>query len=128
MRGLRAEQSYQLVCGLLDGVVDDRRIELRLGRELLLRVLEPVAHGLLVVRAPTGETSLELLPAGRGEEDQPGVGHRGPNLPRPLKVDLQQGGVPGRDAAAHRLTGRAVEVAGELGPLQELADLDEALE
>src|SRR5690606_9578209 len=118
----------QLVRGLLDVMVDDRHIELRLRGELLERVLQPVPDGLWIVRTPPDQAPLKLLPARRSEEDQSRLWHRLSHLPGTLQIDLEQHGHALREVFLHGSPWRAVKVAGELGPLQELSGLDEPLE
>ncbi len=66
-----------------------------------------------------GEAADQLVPAGWGQEDQLRLGHRRADLPRALQVDLEQDRPAGGEVVEHRLPRRAVEVAGELGPLEE---------
>ena len=49
------------------------------------------------------------------------------HLPGALQVDLQQHRAPGGEVVEHRLPRRAVEVAGELGPLEQAARGDQLL-
>jgi hypothetical protein len=69
--------------------VDQGHVELVLGGELLARVLEPATHQVGVLGAAPGEPADQLVPGRRGEEDQGGVGHRGPDLAGALEVDLE---------------------------------------
>src|ERR671921_2241167 len=124
----RTEQSYQFVRGPFDEVVDDRPVELLLRRELLVGVDQPAANRLRVVGPPADEPALELLDAGRSEEDQLRLGHRGPDLPGALQVDLEQHRIALREPALDLGPRRAVEIARELGPLEELATVDQPLE
>ena len=76
---------------------------------------------LLRLRAAAGEPAYQLVPRRRGQEDQPRLRHRRADLARALQVDLEQYGHSGGEALQHRLARGAVAVAGELGPLEQLA-------
>src|SRR5690606_32096 len=82
-------------------VVDDRDVELLLGGELDARRGEPALTLLRVLGAPADQAAHQLVEAGRGEEDEPGVQARGldrlTHLARALEVDLQEHGNTGRE-------------------------------
>src|SRR4051794_5121784 len=66
-------------------------------------------------------------PRGRREEDRNGRGHRRPDLPRALALDLEHEGPPGGPPVELRAQ-RAVAAAGVLGVLDELAARNEPIE
>src|SRR3954449_7217947 len=107
--------------GLLDRRVDDRRVELVLGRELDARGVEAGLDDLGGLGATATQATLELLPARWREEDEQGVRHELPHLPRALHLDLQEHGVAGGEAVLHRAARGAVPVAGVLRVLEQLA-------
>ena len=78
--------------------------------------------------AAAGEPAHQLLPGGRGQEDQLGLRHHALDLPRALEVDLQQDGHAGGEPASTRRARRAVAVARELGPLEQLPAGDQPVE
>src|SRR6266545_1659404 len=92
------------------------------------RVDLPQPDRLRILGAPAHQAPVQLVDAGRGEEDEQRVGHGLADLAGALQVDLQQG----RQAPAEPLLDRgargAVEVAGELGPFQQLLGVDEVPE
>ena len=97
--GSRTEQSYQLVRGLLDGVVDDRHVELRLRRQLLVGVRQPAAivAGSSVPRPISRRSSSS--PLGGARKTSWASGMASPHLPGALQVDLQQAGDAGGERA-----------------------------
>jgi len=91
-------------------------------REALDRLpdgLGPSDHLDCRIHSPAaGEPADQFLPGRRGQEDQAGVGHAPPHLPRPLQVDLQEARNPGGQLLLKRLPRRSVLMAGELRPFQ----------
>lgn len=53
----------------------------------------------------------QLVPAGRGEEHQPRVGHRLTDQSRPLEIDLQEDRLARLQTFEHGPAGRAVAIA-----------------
>jgi hypothetical protein len=82
----------------------------------------------LRVGGPPLEATAELAERGRRDEDRDGLGDGPPHRPRPLQLDLHQrrraGGEDPLDLGAQR----AVEVAGVLDVLEEVAPGDASLE
>ena len=83
--------------------------------------LQPALDHLGRFGAPPGEPAHQLLPGGRGQEHQLRVRHGLPDLPGALQVDLQEDRLTGLQPLQHRPPRRAVAVAGEFRPLQQLA-------
>src|SRR5690625_82685 len=86
--GAREHQVYELVGRAVDIVVNDRMVEFVLGGEFDLRGFEPAASFLRVLGASAQQAPFELLPGGRCEEHQAGLGHDFADLARALQVDL----------------------------------------
>src|SRR5215469_12436173 len=121
-------QGYQLLAHVLDRRVDKRYVELLAGLDLRGRQLQPAGDDLGRLGAPAGEAPYQLVPGGRGEEDQQRVRHRPAHLPGPGDVDLQQRRDARRDATGDGLTRRTVTVTGEAGPLEQIATFDHGVE
>ena len=75
-----------------------------------------------------GEPADQLRPGRGGQEDQAGVGHAPPHLPRPLQVDLQEARNPGGQLLFKGVSRRSVPIARELRPFQQLAFVDHPVE
>src|SRR5690606_679016 len=119
----------ELVRGALDVVVDDHVVELVGRGELDARGVEPALTLLGPLRAAPYEPAHELVPAGRGEEHEPRLGHRRAHLPRALQVDLEHDLLPRRELLLDGTAQRPVTVlAVHDGPLEELPGLDRGRE
>ena len=98
-----ADDAHELVGRAGDDVVDDDVVELGFrghldprGREAALTLLGPLG-------AAADEPALELVPARRREEDEPGVGHGLAYLACALEVDLEEDGLPRRPWFRHQV-------------------------
>src|SRR3954471_11504598 len=67
---------YEVVGGLVDVGVDDGHVELLLGRQLEPGVVEAALTLLGGLGPPADQPAHELLPRGRGQEDEQGARHR----------------------------------------------------
>src|SRR5512139_2654360 len=123
------DQGYQLFARSVNFVVHHRHVELRLCRELLLRGLEPALPLLWRLGAAADQAAHQLLPRGRGQEHEQGLGHRLPHLTGALEVDLEQGGTPGGQRILHRFAWCAISrTLVHHRPLEQLAGRDELVE
>jgi hypothetical protein len=110
---------------LRDARVHQGDVELGLGGQLLPGHGEPPLHDRGVLGAPAGEPADQLVPGRRGQEHQLGPGHQRPDLAGALQVDLEHHGAAGSQVVEHRLARGAVEVPGELRPLEQAPALDQ---
>src|SRR3712207_1231380 len=93
----RSQQSYQLVRGTADVVVDDHDVELPRGVQLRLRQGQPPLLHRPRLRAAAGQPVDQRGPGRWGEEDQLRLVVPGADLARPLQLDLEEGRSPGRE-------------------------------
>ena len=108
--------------------VDERHVELRLGRQLDPGGRQPALDRPRRLGAAADEPAHQLVPARRRQEDQQRLGHRLADLPGALQVDLEQHGSPAARRSSTGAARGAVAVAGELGPLEQLAVRDQLVE
>ena len=106
----------------LELVVDDDVVVLGERGHLVARHLQPPLNRLLAVLAAAAQPLLEHLERRRQHEDADGLDAARPHLPRALHVDHQHH-VAARRRASRSVSAAhgAVEVAEDVGPLQELA-------
>src|SRR5919204_3026130 len=119
-----ADDALELVQRPVEVVVDDRVLELRLERELLLRDLEPLVDLALALGRPRPEPFLELFPARGGHEDRHRSWHAVAHGQRAAGLDLEHRRVAvGRDAVElGPERSRAVALTpGKRDPLEEAA-------
>ena len=117
------QQGYQPGRSRLDVVVDDdlRRTPPR--RRARSRAVSSRRARVASVLGPAaGEPARQLVPRRRRQEDEQGVGHRrrGPAA-RPAGRSPAAPAPPAASRSLDRRRGRAVAVAGVLGPLEQLA-------
>lgn len=96
--------------------------------ELQLCLGEPLLNALLLLRAAASEALLELVLAGRGDEDEARGDAARLDLFDALHLDVQHDDFPLLALLANGRLGRAVAVAAELGVLDEAVRSDQGLE
>src|SRR5690554_338549 len=122
---LARDDPHELVRGARDVVVHDHVVELVGRGELDASRLEPTLALLGTLGAAAHEPADELVPAGRGEKHEAGVGHGLADLTRALQVDLEDDRLARREPLLDGRPQRAVAVAAvHDGPLEERALLD----
>src|SRR5436190_11506864 len=121
-------QGYQLIAHVLDGRVDQGDVELRFGGQLGARLLQPPGDEPGRLGAAPVEPADKLIPRRRRQEDQQRARNRGTYLPRARHVDLEQHRNARGQLLLHRRARRAMPVADEAGPLQQLPGLDQPVE
>src|SRR5689334_6514678 len=125
---LRVDDRLEVEQRRLEQGVDYNEVELARLPNLGTRVLHPSLDHLEAVLAASRQTLAQLLPARRQHENQHRVGKELLDLQRALPVDLEDDVEATDDARLDRRLRRAVEVAVDLGPLDELAARDHRAE
>src|ERR1700758_358656 len=125
---LSLHQGYQLVANIFDRCVDQGDVELIAGSQLTSRGLEAAADGLRRLGVPADQPAFQLLPRGRGKEDQQGLRDSCAHLPCTRHVDLEQRRGLLIDPLLNRGAGRAVPVPGKLRRFQQFAGRCHSLE
>jgi hypothetical protein len=105
--------------GLVHGGVDDGVVELPLGGQLHAGGRQAPLDHLGGLRAPTLQPLHEDLPGRRRQEDANRFGGAVADLAGALEFDLQEYVVASGKGLLDGLGRRAIEVSGELGPLEE---------
>src|SRR6056297_3179466 len=103
-------------------------VELPGSLEFLLRGQQSTLEGRGVLGASTGEPLTQDRFAGRGQEDQGRIRNGLADLTCPLHLDLQQHRVTGCPVLTDGTPGRAVAIAREVRPLQQLPGIAHGLE
>ena len=86
--------------------------------------LQPPPNGRVIIRAALSETGFQLVKIAQVHPDQQGVRPPVPDLQPALHVDDQQHAHAPIDQFAHRRDRRAIVLAVDPGPFEELAALD----
>jgi hypothetical protein len=97
-------------------------VKLRFSSKFQFSGFQPPLLFLRGFRAAANQPADHFVPAGRGQEDEVGVGHSRLDLPRSLEVDLEEDGLALGDRSVDGAAKGAVAVlAVNYGPLQQFA-------
>ncbi len=115
----KPDQLLQLGQGLLQVPVHQAGIELAGCGQLDPGPFQPAANRLFTVGAAATDAPLQLLKTGGLQKHLERRRKALTHLAGPLQFDLQQHRSARGQLALHRLARRAIEIAGELSPLQQ---------
>ena len=122
------DSAHELAHGALEVVVHDADVIAGRAGHLLPGAGEATLDGGLVLGAAPAQATLELLGAGRLDEDEHGVGKGLAHVEASLHVDLEHHGASLPRDALDLLAQRAVAMPVDPRPLEELARRDATVE